>query len=186
MQLGGKNWRRSLSINHLNGSPWVLKSGFAIRALTVSLLEWTTNAPACLNTGTQLIRSMANVENRVVTFELIPDPIAHPKPHQPKIADTIYLQDNSRLNLSSTDNSTNVAFADHNEVFAALNEKATSISDDVERAKIVAAIAEMEAAHKSGGFETAYTNFMATAADHMTVFLPFLPALAHLLTKWHH
>ena len=69
----------------------------------------------------------------------------------------------------------------HNEVFTALNDRAASITDDIERGKIVTAIAEMEDAHKSGRFLTAYQNFMSTASDHMTVFAPLLPLLAKLL-----
>jgi hypothetical protein len=116
-------------------------------------------------------------------LELIPEPITHPKPLDSKIADNIHFHgSNSRLNVNSMDKSTNVASSNQNEVFAALNDKAISISNEMERDKIVAAIAEMENAHTSGGFLTAYQNFMSTAADHITVFAPLMPLLTKLLS----
>lgn len=119
-------------------------------------------------------------------LELIPEPITHPKPAAPQIG-TVNINNshNARFNLNSIDNSTNIASEKH-ELFAALNEKAQTISDELERAKVVTAIAEMETAHNSGGFLAAYQNFIAIASDHITVFGPLLAGLATLLSGHPH
>ncbi len=40
----------------------------------------------------------------------------------------------------------------------------------------------MEAAAVTSGFAAEYKDFVGLAADHMTVFTPFLPALTQFLT----
>jgi hypothetical protein len=64
-----------------------------------------------------------------------------------------------------------------------MHEKAHSITDEIERNDIVARINQLEKARGSAGFLQAYQNFIASAANHMTVFAPFLPVLAQMLSN---
>jgi hypothetical protein len=63
-----------------------------------------------------------------------------------------------------------------------MHETARSIPDAIEREDIVARLTELEEARRSSGFLQAYQNFMASAANHVTVFAPFLPLLAQMLS----
>jgi hypothetical protein len=90
---------------------------------------------------------------------------------------------NPRVNMNSTDNSVNITSVSSDQLFVQLREAARSIGDESERTKIVAAINEMESAKQSSGFLHSYQNFMASAANHVTVFAPFISALAQMLSK---
>jgi hypothetical protein len=89
---------------------------------------------------------------------------------------------NSRINTNSTDNSVNVASVLSEKTFVHMREAAQSISDESERAKILSRLDDLESTRGSSGFLSAYQTFIATVADHMTVFAPFIPALAQMLT----
>jgi hypothetical protein len=89
---------------------------------------------------------------------------------------------NSRINVNSTDNSMNVASVSNEKTFVQIREAAQSIVDESEREKILAHIAELESTKGSEGFLPAYKTFMSVIADHMTVFAPFLPVLAQMLS----
>src|SRR5271157_2116483 len=89
---------------------------------------------------------------------------------------------NPRINVNSTDNSVNIASVSNDKTFVQMREATQSISDVPEREKILSHIGELENARGSSGFLSAYQTFMAVIADHMTVFAPFLPALAQMLT----
>jgi hypothetical protein len=52
---------------------------------------------------------------------------------------------------------------------------------DVERKAILSAINNMTDAHDDATYISAYQEFMSVAANHLTVFAPFLPALTTLL-----
>jgi hypothetical protein len=87
---------------------------------------------------------------------------------------------NSRVNVGSTDNSTNLVGS--TAVFGELqNAISNRVSDETERSKLLSAVRDMEQSHGGSGFLAAYQRFMASAADHMGVVGPFLPALASLL-----
>jgi hypothetical protein len=51
-----------------------------------------------------------------------------------------------------------------------------------ERTELIAAIAAMEKAHNTPTFVERYKDFIALAANHMTIIGPFLPALSALLS----
>src|SRR5271157_1206783 len=89
---------------------------------------------------------------------------------------------NSRVNMNSTDNSLNVASVSNDKTFVQMREAAQTIGDELEREKILSHIAELESAKGSKGFLSAYQTFMGVIADHMTVFAPFLPVLAQMLS----
>lgn len=88
---------------------------------------------------------------------------------------------NSRINVASTDNSTNITVKAR-DVFMSMRET-------MERAELPAAdkgrlaecIDSMEAETGKPGFLQRYLDFMTAAANHMTVFEPYLAPLAELL-----
>jgi len=82
---------------------------------------------------------------------------------------------NSRVNIGSTDNSTNTV--NQADVFSRLLE---AIERDVPRqqsAVLVEAVREMERSQGTENYATAYQRFISMVADHMTVVAPFIPAL---------
>lgn len=83
---------------------------------------------------------------------------------------------NARVNIDSVDNSVNVV--NHGASFADLRKAIdTAVADSVERTAIHERLTELEqATDRKTGWER-YAAFMAVAADHMTVILPFLPFL---------
>ncbi len=89
---------------------------------------------------------------------------------------------NSRVNLNSADNSTNIVSTADDRVFVQLHEKVVSIENITAREDIQSRIRELEAASKSGGFLHAYQSFIASAADHMTLFAPLVPVLTQMLS----
>lgn len=87
---------------------------------------------------------------------------------------------NSRVNISSTDNSINVVQS--GDVFADMRQAIeTGMSDSAERTQIMAAIDEAEMAKGSDGFVRAYQKIVSTASDHLSLLTPFLPALTGML-----
>lgn len=85
---------------------------------------------------------------------------------------------NSRVNIGSTDNSTNTHT--DNRVFTDLRTAISAqVSDPSERKLLLRGVDDMESnAGDKAGFAGAYQRFISSAADHMTVISPFLPALA--------
>ncbi|PYT96383.1 MAG: hypothetical protein DMG36_00555 [Acidobacteria bacterium] len=101
-----------------------------------------------------------------------------------KLAENIHFHgDNARFNVNSSDNSTNIASVTNEQLFVQMQEAARSIKDENERNEIGCRLHQLEKARGTGGFLQAYQNFMASAANHMTVFAPFLPMLAQMLTR---
>lgn len=87
---------------------------------------------------------------------------------------------NARVNLGSTDNSTNIV--GDNSVLGDIRAAITKeISDQAAREGLLAAVTNMEKTRGSGSFVSAYQTFVGLAADHIGVIGPFLPALAGLL-----
>ncbi|SRR6266567_6028772 len=94
---------------------------------------------------------------------------------------------NSRVNIQSTDNSTNKVNLTSNELFLQLREKLSNETDGEVKVEILERLDELEKAQNTPGFGLSYTKFMAVAADHWTLISPlispFLPALTELLHK---
>lgn len=89
---------------------------------------------------------------------------------------------NSRVNIGSVDNSFNVATHHQSPVFADLVEAIRGgVRDEHEREALIARVREMETAPSGEGFRAAYQAFIQSAANHMTVIAPILPALTSLL-----
>jgi hypothetical protein len=90
---------------------------------------------------------------------------------------------NARVNIASNDSSTNVVNVESKVLFQNLRDAIeTSIADRDLSSKLVHQVDEMEGAAGTGGFAAKYKDFIGLAADHMSVFGPFLPALAQFLT----
>lgn len=87
---------------------------------------------------------------------------------------------NARVNVHSTDNSTNVVSG--GDVFGDIASAVQSkVHDEDQRLAIIQAVAAMKEQQGKDGFRQAYRDFMGLAADHLGVILPFLPALAGML-----
>jgi hypothetical protein len=90
---------------------------------------------------------------------------------------------NARINIQSTDLSTNIV----NVESAALFDKLRNvIQESVQDADAIKRLSEqvdaMQAAAGTKTFLGAYQQFVSVAADHLSLFLPFLPALTQLLS----
>jgi len=88
--------------------------------------------------------------------------------------------ENARVNLHSTDNSTNTV--NNSGVFADLiGAIEGSVQDASEKAVLIEGVKEMEKAKGTNGFAAAYSKFVGAAANHIAVITPFLPALSGFL-----
>ena len=116
-------------------------------------------------------------------LELILPPIGGPKPRAGKLADNIHFHGpNARLNVDSTDNSSNAVSMSNDRVFVELREQAEFVADEQDRADILARINDLESTKGTKGFLAAYQEFMTIASNHITVFGPLLPALVQMLS----
>lgn len=90
--------------------------------------------------------------------------------------------DNARWNTNSNDNSVNIITRSSEEIFADLRERiASEIPEGNERRKIVESLTALQESHGKPSFAHRYTEFIATAANHVTVIAPFIPALTQML-----
>jgi hypothetical protein len=90
---------------------------------------------------------------------------------------------NSRVNIGSTDRSTNTVV--NGDVFNQLRKAlGEGIGDESEREKLTNLVNQVEAAHDQKSFTAGYQALIASAANHMTILAPFLPALTELLRHY--
>ena len=126
---------------------------------------------------------------KVLGCEIYPVPdldadLRHAKP--PNVSQNIHVQgDNSRVNLNSVDNSVNTSVRSNDQLFVDLRKAADSVVDRTDRENIVARLDELERAQGSNGLIAAYQSFIASAAQYMTIFGPFIPVLTQLLSGMH-
>lgn len=85
---------------------------------------------------------------------------------------------NARANMGSTDNSTNNIGDTLTQLGKAIEAGVESAAD---RQAMLQAVQDMRRATDKGTFVSGYQKLIATAANHMTVLAPFLPALATAL-----
>lgn len=90
---------------------------------------------------------------------------------------------NSRVNLSSVDNSVNTVAGDSMQVFNQIREAVQQGITGEEQAQVLAKLKELEEAVATPTFIERYASFMELVANHATVLAPFLPILAALLPK---
>lgn len=86
---------------------------------------------------------------------------------------------NSRVNVGSTDNSQNVVGNDT--VFGDLLRAVDENVHGADRDAIFAAIQSMQDNRDSDGFKRSYQDFITSAAAHMGIIAPFLPAISQML-----
>jgi hypothetical protein len=87
---------------------------------------------------------------------------------------------NARVNLASTDNSTNTYASTTSTVFQDLR---TTVLEQVPaeaQQELLARIQKMEESVGSRTFTSRYNDFIQQAANHITILAPFLPALSAL------
>lgn len=91
---------------------------------------------------------------------------------------------NARVNVQSTDASTNIVTIAPTQLFKQL---ATVITEKVhveeERNRLLERLKELAEAETADSYLAAYPEFIASAANHMTILAPFLPALAQLASR---
>lgn len=87
----------------------------------------------------------------------------------------------ARVNINSKDSSINVISAEVSKVFSQVRDLVKQISDESARTNIERAIDELEESHGTDGFMQKYQAFISSAANHMTVLSPIIPALTNLL-----
>jgi len=88
----------------------------------------------------------------------------------------------SRVNVNSSDNSVNVININSQEVFSKMEQITEGSSlDRGEKDLILKSIEDMKEMYGSNNFLSRYQAFIATAANHLTLFLHLLPALSQML-----
>jgi len=103
---------------------------------------------------------------------------------QPQTIITNIVGDHAKVNINSTDNSTTNITSNSDALFKEMLQAVTKIEEQSRRETIAATISAMSAAYQrqDGTFLSKYQEFMAAAANHMTIFAPFVPALSNLLS----
>ncbi len=87
---------------------------------------------------------------------------------------------NSRVNIHSNDYSINVQI-DETNVFEKLkNTIEKNISNHDEKAKLLSKVDELKTSQNTQRFTERYKEFIALAANHMTIIKPFIPLLTSL------
>lgn len=90
--------------------------------------------------------------------------------------------DNPRVNVNSTDSSVNVVTKTSEQIFANLRQQIESdLQEGDERTIILEKLTALEHAQGAPSFAQRYTDFIATAANHMALLTPFIPALTEML-----
>jgi hypothetical protein len=88
----------------------------------------------------------------------------------------------ARVNINSTDSSVNIVSTEVSKVFAQVREAVAQIPDLNQRSEVERAVNEMEQAHGTSSFLQKYQAFITSAANHMTILAPVIPAVTGLLT----
>ena len=88
----------------------------------------------------------------------------------------------ARVNLYSNDQSQNIINSQSEQLFSQLRELLKeSIADSHDLEVLLERVDDMESNQGTDDFTRAYKDFLATAADHISILAPVLPALASLL-----
>jgi hypothetical protein len=88
---------------------------------------------------------------------------------------------NARVNIQSADSSINISSVSNEELFPRIGRViGENAQNDARRIEMLAKLGELQVANKATIGEK-YRQFIASAADHMTLLTPFLPALTALL-----
>lgn len=106
-----------------------------------------------------------------------------PQPTGATVTQTFHIHGNNpRVNMNSTDNSVNIVTVSGDQLFDQIRETARSIGNESERTEILTKLDDLEQAQGTAGYQSAFQSFVASAANYMTIFGPFIPALTQLLS----
>jgi hypothetical protein len=90
----------------------------------------------------------------------------------------------ARINVNSTDASTNIINVDSPTLFSSMRDAvAASGMPEPTRDELIRRIDAMEAESNRPSLAKRYAEFVSSAADHLEIFGPYLPALAQLLVR---
>lgn len=89
--------------------------------------------------------------------------------------------ENSRVNISSNDNSINIVDKSSQEFFADLRSTVKNEIPDSEKEELLKRIDKLENSVGTESYSEKYAKFMAIAANHTTVLAPYFPALLQFL-----
>ena len=91
---------------------------------------------------------------------------------------------NNRWVTHSQDNSINVVTQSSEQIFASLRREIESrVPPGEEQTDILNRLTELEQAQSSSSFKQRYVDFIAVAANHISLIAPFVPALTEMLQK---
>jgi hypothetical protein len=90
---------------------------------------------------------------------------------------------NSRVNIDTTDQSVNVVNVTNEELFVHLRQLLSEKTSKRDQDRVLEKLDALEAAQNSPTFAQCYTEFIASAADYVTLLTPFMPALAEMVRK---
>ena len=91
---------------------------------------------------------------------------------------------NARVNVQSSDSSINVSSVTNEQLFTEIaNTIGAGVQNKLQRSEMLDRLSALKAAEGKPSFGERYRDFIASAADHMTLLTPFLPALTALLVS---
>jgi hypothetical protein len=102
---------------------------------------------------------------------------------QPTVTNVYHLHGaNPRVNVNSEDKSINVSTVSSEQLFETMRDQITNaLPANRDREDILHRLSELEHSRGTADFATKYKDFIATAANHMVLIAPFIPALTELL-----
>ena len=107
---------------------------------------------------------------------------ARPKPSTTQQVVYNLIGPNTRVNIQSRDSSTNILNVESADLFRKLRTTINdSITDSELATRLVGHVDTMEAAVGTKDFSEQYKEFIGSAANHITLVGPFLPALTQFL-----
>jgi hypothetical protein len=88
---------------------------------------------------------------------------------------------NGKVNINSTDNSTNFSI-DSSSIFSGLSDAINNaLIDAPHKAQLLAKVEDLKKSEGTIGFTQKYKEFVQNSANHMSVISPFIPALTSLI-----
>lgn len=92
--------------------------------------------------------------------------------------------ENARVNVNSNDHSVNVVTKSKEEFFATLQQRIEAgVPEGEERTKILTALSALKESHDKPAFAQRYTDFIATAANHVAYSHPSSPPFRRCCTR---
>jgi hypothetical protein len=148
-------------------SPESHASDIGIAGPAVFMAEVERHAPFSVN------RYKAEIDRRRLARKLAP-----------VVTNVYHLQGHSpRVNINSQDSSITNIIVSSEQVFQNLRSAIATLPDADERKDIIGKIEALEEAKDSPSFGERYTAFISAVANHITLVVPFIPALTEMLHR---